>query len=181
MQNNEDGRAMGKSVVMVIAFENFRDEELFDTKKALEDAGINVTVASISKGVAHGMLGATYNVETTIDEINPDNYDTVVFVGGSGASIYYENKKAHDIARAFFSSGKPVAAICIAPGILAKAGILSGKKATIWNGNGQFAKLIEVGGGTYINQNVVVDGNIITANGPHAAKQFGEIIANALK
>ena len=105
----------------------------------------------------------------------------VVFVGGSGAQKYYSNERALTIAREAYEKGKVLGAICIAPGILAKAGVLKGKNATIWDsGSGEFVKILEENGAIYTGMNVEIDGNIITANGPHAAQGFAEAIIEKL-
>jgi len=170
----------GKKILMIVAPENFRDEEFLEPKKVFEDNGVNVVVASKDVSEAKGMLGATAKIDLDIKDVNVDEYDAIVFVGGSGSSIYYNDENALNIAREAYNKGKIVAAICIAPGILANAGILNGKKATIWNGDEQYKSILEKGGAQYTGNNIEQDGNIITANGPHAAKEFGEKILKSL-
>jgi len=63
-----------------------------------------------------------------ISKINIDNYDAVVFVGGGGATEYFNDSIAHKIVKESIAKGKVLAAICIAPNILANAGVLKGKK-----------------------------------------------------
>jgi protease I len=172
------GEAEDMSVVMIIARSNFRDEELFETKNVLEEAGINVTVASSSLKEARGMLGGTAQPDILITDIQVPDYDAVIFVGGSGAQIYWNSAVAHRIAREAVSKNKLVAAICIAPVTLANAGVLQGKRATVWPTEG--GKL-EGKGAIYTKANVEVDGAIVTGSGPHAAKEFGSAIAALLK
>ncbi len=171
----------GKKILMIVAFENFRDEEFEIPYETFRSAGASVTVASWQTGTAKGMLGKTLEINTTIDDVNVDDYDAVVFVGGSGAQKYYSNERALTIAREAYEKGKVLGAICIAPGILAKAGVLKGKNATIWDsGSGEFVKILEENGATYTAMNVEIDGNIVTANGPHAAQGFAEAIIEKL-
>ena len=167
----------GKNVVMIIAPENFRDEELMEPKEVLENYGANVTIASKGTTSAKGKLGAIVSVDMDISEINVDDFDAVVFVGGSGASIYFDDERAREIATEAYEKGKVVAAICIAPSILANAGILEGKKVTSFPSE---EKNLEAHGATYTGADVEVDGNIVTASGPHAASEFGEKIAELL-
>ena len=164
--------------LLIIAPQNFRDEELFHTKEELERAGVEVVIASAKRGKIKGMLGGTAEAELPLKEVDVRKYDAIVFIGGVGASAYYEDPVAHRIAREASETGKVVAAICIAPGILAKAGVLKGKKATIWDGD--FVRILETGGAKYTGASVEVDGKIITANGPAAARKFGQAIAKAL-
>jgi len=168
----------GKKVLMIIAPQNFRDEEYFDTKQALISKA-DVVTASITTEQARGMLGGTVTPDITLDDVKVEEYDAVVFVGGTGAKVYFDNTKAQSIAREAFNKGKIVAAICIAPTILANAGILEGKNATVWNDPDLISRLKEKGG-NFIKQSVVRDGNVITCEGPHAAKAFGQEIAKAL-
>jgi protease I len=76
---------------------------------------------------------------------------------------------------------KVIAAICIAPTLLAKAGLLKYKKATVWNGDRMQEAFLKREGAIYTDEPLTIDGNIITANGPDAAEQFGKAIAEALK
>ena len=163
--------------ILIIAPENFRDEELFDTKTALENAGIETKVVSKTTDTATGMLGGTIKPDMTIDDISVDELNALVLIGGSGSSVYFKDAKVQDIAKQAFAKGKIVAAICIAPSTLANAGILSGKKATCYSSE---ANNIKIKGAIYTGNPVEVDGNIITANGPGAASEFGKMIATAL-
>ncbi|MFH1578198.1 MAG: DJ-1/PfpI family protein [Candidatus Omnitrophota bacterium] len=167
-----------KRAVMIIAENNFRDEELLEPKKILEDAGINVLVASLTQADSAGMLGAKVKPDMKLADINVEEFDAVIFVGGSGASIYWDNPIAHKIARDAYSANRIVAAICIAPVTLAKAGLLKGKKATVWPSE---AEKIKSAGAVYTAGDVERDGFIITASGPLAASMFGEEVRNALR
>ncbi len=168
-----------KRVLMVIAPENFRDEELLHTKEELERAGLETVVTSSRTGEARGKLGARVNVAIKLDQLRVDDYDALVFVGGSGSAIYFDDKLALSMARDAFSKGKKACAICIAPVILANAGVLRGKRATVFPDDS--IQKIKDKGATYTGKPVEVDGKVITANGPAAARDFGRAIAKALK
>lgn len=168
----------GKSVLMIIASQNFRDEEFARPKSILENAGADVTVASSSIEEATGMLGkVSVTPDVTIDRVAPADYDAVVFVGGSGASEYWDNPTAHEIATRAHEEGKIVAAICIAPVTLARAGLLDGKKATVFNSE---VENLKREGAVYTGAAVERDGNIITADGPQSAEEFGLALKKAL-
>ena len=172
------GEATGKKVVMVIAPSNFRDEELFETKSVLEQAGVEVTIASSATGEITGSQGGKATAAIALSEVNPADYDAVVFVGGQGASTYFNDSTAQNLAKDALSKGKVVAAICIAPSILANAGLLDGKSATAFSSE---QSNLESNGATYTGEAVTVDGKIITADGPSSARSFGEAIVNAIK
>ncbi len=164
-------------VLLIIAPENFRDEELFHTKEEIEKSGHKTTIASIKKEESVGMLGGKTVPEKTIYEINENDYDVVVFVGGSGASIYFNNERALEIVKRFYEKNKVVAAICIAPSILANAGILKNRRVTCWESE---SENIEQKGAKYTGNSVEIDGKIITANGPNAAREFGKKISELI-
>lgn len=166
-----------KSVLMVIPPKNFRDEELFETKKIIEAAGYRVIIASTSKKQARGMLGAVAVPDISFDQVEVSTYTAVVFVGGSGTKKLLNDPKALTIAKTFEREGKLVAAICMAPEILANANLLKGKRATVWRG-GQAN--LSAKGAILSLKNVEQDGRIITGNGPSAAKAFGRAIVKYL-
>jgi len=167
-----------KKVVMIIAENDFRDEELFVPKEIFEKAGIEVKVASTALKQAHGMLGATFKPDILVNDINVRDFDAIIFVGGSGASQYWDDPVAHRLAQEANNTGRIVAAICIAPVTLARAGILKGKRATVWSSEGAQLKSE---GANYTGRPAEKDGNIITANGPSAAREFAEELVKALK
>jgi len=167
-----------KKVVMIIASKDFRDEELLEPKRILEENGVRVVIASSSLSEARGMLGARVKPDILITDVNSKDYDAVIFVGGSGSSEYWDSPVAHRILREANNQGKIIGSICIAPVTLANAGILKGKRATCWSSEG--SKLREKGA-IYTGKDLEVDGNIITCAGPSAAKKFGEEILKSLK
>jgi protease I len=168
---------MNKKVLMVIAPADFRDEEYFDTRKILEDAGNKVTVVNSTGQASKSMFGKIVKPDKAIHDVNAKDFDAIIFVGGSGSSVYFDNQHALNLAREFSKSDKIVAAICMAPSILANAGILNGKRATAFPSEKNNINAV----GTYTGKLVEIDGKIITGNGPQAAKEFGKKIADALK
>lgn len=164
-----------KKIVLIIASSNFRDEEYEEPKAIFEKEGYSITVASVSLSESTGMFGLKVKPNILISKININEYDAVVFVGGEGATEYFMDTVVHKIALEAFNKGKVVAAICIAPNILANAGILKGKKATCYNTKNLIAK-----GAQYTGKSVEQDGKIITANGPSAAGEFAKTILRIL-
>lgn len=170
----------GKKVLMVIAQENFRDEEFFEPKKVLEDNGIDVTVASSSKETAIGMLGGTAKPDIKISDANMDDYDAIVISGGSGSKEYlWDNKDLHKLVNKAYSDNKIVSAICVSPVVLAKSGILEGKNVTVFDDPNSINEIKECGA-CYENESVVTCENIITGKGPDYAEEFGKEVLNSL-
>jgi len=167
----------GKRIVMIVAHRDFRDEELFAPRTILEEAGGEVIVASSSLEPARGMLGGTVAPDVLVKDIDAADYDAVVFVGGTGAKEYWEDERAHAIARRAVEEGKVLAAICIAPVTLANAGVLRDKSATVWKSE---AERLKAKGARYAGRDLEIDGRIITADGPESAEKFGRAIAEAL-
>jgi len=170
--------AQGGRILMIIAPEGFRDEELQIPKRAFERAGYEVVIASSTLGTARGMLGAKVKPQILLKDVKVKDYDAVVFVGGVGAQYYFNHREALRIAQEAASQGKVLGAICLAPGILARAGVLKGKRATVWRSE---AKTLKEKGAIYTGQQVEVDGKVITGNGPTAAPLFASKILEALK
>jgi protease I len=164
------------NILMILAEEGYQDKEYGDPRAVFEREGHRVFTASTQQ-VAKGKWGGTTNVDVLLNEVNPEDYDVVVFVGGPGSHQYFEDPKAHEIAHAFFEANKLTTAICAGPSILAHAGLLQGKKATCYDSQ---IENLKSHGAIYTGADVERDGNLITANGPMSAEQFGERIVGAL-
>lgn len=167
-----------KKIAMIIAFREFQDEEYFIPKQILEQSGIEIDTVSSSLGEAIGKLGGEAKVNVLIKDLKVADYDAVLFIGGPGAQKYIDDENCHQIAREIVETDKVLGAICIAPIILAKAGVLERKKATVWSSpmDKLGVKILRESGAVYQSEPVVIDGKIITADGPMAAKEFAEII-----
>jgi len=173
---------MDKKVLMVLAFKDFRDEEYFIPKEILEKAGFSIDTTSTEQGIAIGSQGGEVVAHIALNEIDMENYQAVIFCGGSGMTNELDNQDFYKLAKSFYENNKVVSAICVAPALLAKAGILENKKATVWSSalDKSFIKVLEENGAIYQDSPVVIDNKIITANGPDAAEEFGKAIVNLL-
>ena len=166
-----------KKIVFVTAPENFRDEEYIEPKNKFEQAGISVTTASTVVGTLYGKIKIKTESQMVVKDIKVEDFDGIFFVGGMGSSVYFKDKFVHKLANDFYNANKIVSAICIAPTILANAGVLKGKKATVFPDG---ADALIAGGANYTAKDVEVDGNIITGNGPLAAKQFAQKLVDKI-
>jgi len=170
----------GKKILMIIAPKDFRDEELKTPKEIFENNGAEVTVASTTAKTARGQMGAEVTPDIEITNVDVKNYDTIIFVGGTGAQEHlWDDKEVQKIAKESYKKEKYTGAICLAPVILAKAGILKGKPATVFKSDDAISELKnnEV---KYSKKMVVTSGKIITANGPKAAKAFANKIVEMM-
>lgn len=167
-------------LVCAIAPDKFRDEEVLIPLRLFADAGIETVIASTHAGTCEGMLGAQVEASMAFTSINPDDYDGIVIAGGIGSQDHlWGNSDLIGLVRAFASSEKVVAAICLAPVVLARAGVLSGKKATVFHSPGAIREM-KHGGATEVDDNVVTDGRIVTANGPSASETFAKAVIELL-
>lgn len=171
-----------KKAALIIAFKDFRDEEYFIPKQVLKIGGNKITTVSSELGKAIGTYGGEVNVDLTLDKLKVDDFDAIIFIGGSGALKYTEDETCWKIAQESVQKNKVLGAICIGPVIMARAGVLSGKKATVWSSplDKSAVKILKEEGAIFEDNQVVQDGNIITANGPQVARKFGETILRAL-
>ncbi len=166
-----------KNAVIIVPSMRFRDEELFETRRVLGQEGIATVIASSQIGPIRGMLGGLAASEKTLETVRVDDYDAVIFIGGTGAEEYYASQTAFNIAREAAAKNKVVAAISMAPTILANAGVLRNMRAT---GFITESEAIKKGGAEYTGAAVERDGLIITAGTPLATIQFAQAIAKAL-
>jgi protease I len=166
-----------KKALFIIAAKDFQEKEFSRPFSALSGAGVAVTVASTVSGEAAGTDGAKARVDIQVADARVDDYDAIVFIGGPGAAQYVDDPAAHSLARSAVKQKKLLAAICMGPLILAKAGVLKGKKATVFP---TLAEPLKQEGAKYSARPVERDGRIITADGPDSAAAFGQEILKAL-
>jgi len=164
----------------VIAQQNFHDKEFKIPKEIFEAEGFKVMVASITTDQAVGTFGLRIKPDIAIIDVNPNDFDALVIAGGIGAPKLADYPEVLNLIRVFAAQNKPVAAICIAGYILCKAGILKGRRATVYPADFALTEFRREGV-IYSDEEVVVDGKIVTANGPTAARTFAEQIVKLLK
>lgn len=166
-----------KRVAMIIASRDFRDEEYLKPKEILSKSCAGIVTVSSSLNISVGMLGAKVKPDILLSDLKVDDFDAVIFIGGSGSSEYWNDKTAHKIAQDAVSKNKLIAAICIAPQTLANAGILKGKKVAAFP---SIKTQLMQKSAIYSSKPVEVDGRIITGSGPESANDFGETIKREL-
>ncbi len=163
--------------LIVIAQTGFQDVEFEGTRKGLADAGFDIVITSKEVGECVGKFGGKLTASIAMRDVKADDYDRIAFIGGPGAHALTSDPDALQLANAAARTGKPLGAICIAPTILAKADVLDGKRATVWDSGGEQIAILEQHGAIYTGDLVTVDGMIVTGNGPEAAEEFGKTLA----
>jgi len=152
---------------LVLMAQGFEEIELSSIVDILRRGNIQVTIAGLGSGLITGSRGMKIQPDASLDSID-ELFDTIILPGGSPGYINLGNdKRVLDMLNRYYSKGKIVAAICASPSVLAKAGILEKKKATIFDGMEALLKNAK-----YVNQTVVEDQNIITSQGPGTSIEF---------
>jgi len=169
------------TILLLIAQKDFQTKEYGDTKHTLEDAGHTVVTGSNERGIAQSNIHEEVTVDVALRDVHATDYDGVFAIGGPGALLSLDNVETVRIMTEAKGNGKMLyGAICIAPRILVKAGLLQGMHITGWDNDGKFGTICENGGAIHELRPVVSDERVITANGPQSAKDFGEAINKAL-
>jgi protease I len=166
------------SLLIFLPKKDFNEEEFTIVKNRLLKAGKKVFITSDDHFICSGSKGMKVKSDTSFYNVNVSNFSGLILIGGAGSRSYWKNDFLHKIVRKFFDSKKTLAAICSSPIIFAKAGILENKKATCYTEDKM--ELINAGI-DYQDKNVVVDGNIVTADNSHSALHFAEAILHLTK
>lgn len=173
------GLAFAQSVAVFLPGTFFQDDEFQTVVMALEKAGFDVVVTSADTTVAKGIDGLLVRPQRLLRDVSPNEFAGLVLVNGPGAAVYWDDKELHNICQEFVSAGRVVAAMGISPIILAKAGVLFGKKATAFPDRHTIA-LLKENGCHYRFGPVVRDGNILTANRSENCRAFVRALINML-
>jgi len=169
--------------VAVVATDYFEEAELIEPVKALKAAGVKVEIIAPKSGeiqaLEHVDKGQRVKVDKTLDEANPSDYDALVLPGGAvNADHLRVEQKAKDFVIKLMSElGKPTAVICHAPWMLASAGLARGKKMTSFF---TIADDMRNAGADWVDEEVVVDGNLITSRNPDDLPAFNKALIEAL-
>ena len=168
MQDVQAGPASSDVRAVILTADAFEDMELFVPYFRLLDAGVNVDIAAPTLDEIGGEHGYRIVPDVTIDGVDPDDYDLLVIPGGfpDGAPATVRAiPHAQEIVRAFFAASKPVASICHGPWLLVSADLVAGRTLTSYWHDG-VPEEITGGGGTWVDEPVVVDRNLVTSRWP---------------
>jgi protease I len=161
---------------MVLAA-NFEDVEATDPKEALEASGADVTVIGIEKGPISGKKGATLEATETFGTVSPDDFDMLVIPGGGSPENLRINDDAVAFTKRFVESGKPVGSICHGPQLLISAEVVEGRTLTSVN---KIRDDLRNAKANYVDEELVVDGNLITSRLPKDLPAFNQALVAAL-
>jgi protease I len=164
----------------ILAAADFEQVEMTEPRKALEDAGAKTVLISTQLGNIDGMnhdtKGDSFEVELALDQADPADFDGVMLPGGAlNADKLRVEPKAQAFVRHMHDRGKPMAVICHAPWLLVSAGLVRGRTLTSYY---TIQDDICNAGGTWVDREVVVDGNLLTSRKPDDIPAFNrEMIA----
>jgi protease I len=181
----EKGFYMKKKVLFVLMPYDFQDFEFSAPYEALHRSGCEIHIAGWTKEPAIGSFGLQVSPDLILDELTNQDfalYDALVIPGGSASTEFlWSNERLQKIVKYFHENKKIVATICYACAVPVEAGILKGKKATIYPTDESMA-LLAKHGVPFVDEACVVlqEEKIITSQGPKAAKVFGQKIVELL-
>jgi protease I len=160
--------------IAVLAADGFEKVELVIPVRALKAAGAKVDVVSLRRGRIRGvnlhMPASRVRVDKTIAGADPDDYDGLLVPGGFiNPDLLRQSAPAREFVRAFAARGKPIATLCHGPWVLASAGLADGRTLTSWPG---IRDDLVNAGATWLDQELVTDGNLTTSRGPQDMAAF---------
>jgi protease I len=172
----------GRTVAFLVAAEGVEQVELTGPWQAVEEAGGTPKLLAPETGPVqafnHLDKADTFDVDEAVADADPTAYDALVLPGGvANPDALRTDKGAIDFVRAFVESGKPVAAICHAAWSLVEAGVLPGRTVTSWP---SLQTDVRNAGGTWVDEEVVVDGNLLTSRKPDDLPAFNAKLTELL-
>lgn len=170
------GQLDGKRVAMVVA-NQFEDSEVFDPKQYLEGLGASVAVIAMEPGTLQGKKGGTLEPDATFEQVRVNEFDALVIPGGGSPEYLRIHDPALAFTRTFVESGKPVASICHGPQLLISAEVLQGRTITCVN---RIRDDVKNAGAIYVDEELVIDGNLISSRVPKDLPVFSEAIGKSL-
>jgi deglycase len=174
---------LSKARVLMLATDGFEQDELFMPRQALLDAGVQVTLASIKTdpitGEKGGEKGKSITPDTTLDQVDTEDFDALVLPGGVGNPDKMRmQERAVEIVQEFMDDEKIVAAICHAPWLLVEADVVDDRRVTSWP---SVRTDLANAGADVLDEEVVVDGKLITSRKPDDIPAFNRAVIQALE
>jgi protease I len=163
----------GEKVAILVA-DGFEQVEMTKPREALDEAGAETKIVSLKadkiQGMNHGDKGDKFDVDLTLDQARPEEFDALLIPGGLyNPDVMRTQEKALQFARHFFREGKPVAVICHGPQVLINADLVRGRKMTSW-------PAIQVdmrnAGAHWVDEEVVVDNGLVSSRKPDDIPAF---------
>jgi len=167
---------LGGRKVAILAVDGFEQVELTGPRQALQDAGATTKLVSMNRGQVQGFHhdkpADKLDVDLTLEEAKPGDFDAVLLPGGvMNADKIRNSRHAQEFVQAMQQAGKPIAAICHAPWLLISAGLVKGRKLTSWP---SLQDDLRNAGAEWVDEEVVRDGNWVTSRKPADIPAFNK-------
>lgn len=171
------------SRVLIVATDGFEQSELTGPRDALNQAGIETVIASPESGEIRGWQhtdwGDSVKVDAALDSVSADGFDALVLPGGQmNPDMLRTKPEAVQLVRDFLDAGKPVAAICHGPWLLVEADVVRGRTVTSWP---SIRTDLRNAGAEVVDQEVAVDGLLITSRKPDDIPAFSRAVIEAVQ
>ena len=171
------------SRVLIVATDGFEEWELFGPREILQKRGAEVVLASLKRdpiqATVHDDPGKTIRPDLTIEDANPDDFDTLILPGGvRNPDTLRLHANVIELIKAFDRQGKPIGAICHGPWLLVEADLLRGRTATSWP---SIRTDLRNAGADVIDQPAVTDGNIVTSRNPDDVEAFTDALIDLIE
>jgi protease I len=168
--------------ILILATDGFEQSELLEPKRALEAAGFETVVASNKTGTIRGWQhddwGESVTVDALLADIEADDFDALLLPGGQmNPDKLRMEDKAVELVEDFDDADKPIAAICHGPWLLVEADIVDGRTVTGWP---SIRTDLLNAGAEVVDEEVVIDGNLITSRKPDDIPAFNRALIEAL-
>jgi protease I len=168
--------------ILILATDGFEQSELTGPRDRLNDAGFETLVTSPKdgeiKGWQHTDWGDPVEVDLALDEVSVGDYDALLLPGGQmNPDNLRMDEQAVGLVRAFAENGKTIAGICHAPWLLAEAELIEGKTVTGWP---SIRTDLKNAGANVVDEEVAIDGNLITSRNPDDIPAFSDALIAAL-
>lgn len=172
----------GRSIC-ILTTHGFEQSELIQPRDDLQGAGAKVTIVSPESGEIRGWKGDDWGqsvaVDAPLDGAKAEDYDALVLPGGQiNPDLLRANDTAVALIKEFARARKPIAAVCHAPWLLIEAGLVRGRTLTCYT---SIRTDLKNAGANYVDQEVAIDGNLITSRNPDDLPAFGKAIAEMVK
>lgn len=163
--------------ILVILAPGFEEIEAVAPTDIWKRLGFKVTLAGLDDMQITGAHGIVIEADALLDEVIGLDHDAIFLPGGMPGSINLrDDERVCSLVRQMYEDGKTVSAICAAPMVLSKCGVLKNKKFTMYPGMGDFL----TGNDTPCGESAVADGNAVTGKGPGAVFDFASLVAKNL-
>lgn len=169
--------------IAILLTDGFEEVEMTEPRKALEAEGYQTDMITPKGGDVRAWKdtdwGDIFKAHKSLDEANPDDYDALLLPGGvMNPDNLRMDQRAVAFVKAFFNAEKPVAAICHAPIMLIEAGVANGKKVTSYP---SLQTDLRNAGAEWIDEEVVVDGNLVTSRKPDDIPAFNQEMTKLIR